>query len=256
MTCPDCSGEVTLETARHCPECGSPLPIMCGICGCENPAGSKFCAECGGRIRQAIASGSATGVEGRSDAPKREAIESRPQAARAQSDHQIDQRAETTAPRRMTTRDATRESGRRPVDLSDGAHGTLAHSAALDPHWSEGGWVSPAWRRRFALIEKAGGPKLPQYKQLSLRERLQLVSYLGLLLGPFYYLAKGMWRKALTLTAIGLVVGLVLEPVITSVGLSEGSAYRMSSMVVPAICATRANIDYYKKICLGQDGWI
>ena len=114
MTCPSCSREVTLETAKHCPECGSSLPIACGACGCENPAGSKFCAECGRPIRQAPASGSETIVAPR-DVPEGEAPSALPHPAARPGDR-IDQRAEIVTPATPTTGHDTTQTGREPSD--------------------------------------------------------------------------------------------------------------------------------------------
>lgn len=256
MTCPGCIRDVVLETAKHCPECGSPLPIACAACGSESPAGSRFCAECGRPLRQASTAVSASIVVPRGDGPGREATESFSPAAGSPQSDPIIPRAERTALPRTTTSDATSESRRQPGPPPDGTHETPSESAAVDSHRRDDGSISPAWRWRFELIEKAGGPSLPKFGQLSWRGRLQLFSFLGFVFGPFYYLAKGMWRKAITFTAVGLVVGLALELAMTSAGLSETSAYRMSSMVLPVLCATRAYIDYYKKVCLGEEGWI
>lgn len=114
MTCPGCSREVVLETATHCPECGSPLPNLCGACGSENPAGSRFCAECGRPLRQASAAASATALTPPSNAPSGETAGVTSNAAEAQAPHHGDQRAEIAAPSSPTVRNATTEAGSEP----------------------------------------------------------------------------------------------------------------------------------------------
>ncbi len=117
--------------------------------------------------------------------------------------------------------------------------------------------LSDAWRRRFALIDTAGGPKLPNLKQLSSRQQIQLSSnLLGFLFGPFFYLAKGMWRKALTLTVVAVIASFAVEFAMRSVGVSEYVASSGSSMVGAALFAMRANIDYYKHVRLGNRDWL
>lgn len=117
--------------------------------------------------------------------------------------------------------------------------------------------VADTWQQRFALIEKAGGSALPDFKQLTLREQQALLfNFLGFVFGPFYFLSKGMWRQAVTLTAIGLAVSFAFEHVLLGAGASESLASVASGFAVPAICAVRANVAYYKKVCLGEDGWI
>lgn len=103
MRCPDCSGEVALETAKHCPECGAPLPIACGSCGCENAAGSKFCAECGRPLAHAPSSVGATVVASHSDKPAREETGVRATAS-AQPTQRLEERVETTASPNATAR--------------------------------------------------------------------------------------------------------------------------------------------------------
>lgn len=112
--------------------------------------------------------------------------------------------------------------------------------------------IDPKWRLKFELMEKAGGPKFPRIKELSFGERMKVVfSIWGFLLGPFYYLAKGMWKKAISLTAVVFVLILLLEKILEAFDLPEA----ITSFIGPAIFATRANIDYYKKMILGENGW-
>jgi hypothetical protein len=56
--------------------------------------------------------------------------------------------------------------------------------------------VSDAWKQLFALIQRAGGPPLKNFQSLSFGERMRVgMNFLAFLFGPFYYAAKGMWRK-------------------------------------------------------------
>ena len=114
--------------------------------------------------------------------------------------------------------------------------------------------VSNSWKQKFRLLEKAGGPKQPNLKALSFGERFKIAfNVLAFLFGPFYYLAKGMWKKGLALfgacVAAIVVIGFALDLVgLTKIAdaLGYGAA---------AIFAARANIDYYKKMVLGENGW-
>ena len=57
----------------------------------------------------------------------------------------------------------------------------------------------------FILIDKAGGPKLPDIKDLTFAERLKVIFNIwAFLFGVLYYLYKKMWKRAIvyiTLTA-------------------------------------------------------
>jgi hypothetical protein len=110
--------------------------------------------------------------------------------------------------------------------------------------------VSDAWKTRFRLIERAGGVKLPNLKALAFGQRMKVMfNVLAFLFGPLYYLAKGLWKKALVLFAICVVVVVVADLVMgdrlgNAIGIATG-----------ALFAVRANIDFYKKKVLGDDGW-
>jgi membrane protease subunit (stomatin/prohibitin family) len=46
VTCASC-GTANPAGARFCSNCGKPLALRCGSCGTENAAGSRFCSQCG-----------------------------------------------------------------------------------------------------------------------------------------------------------------------------------------------------------------
>lgn len=114
--------------------------------------------------------------------------------------------------------------------------------------------VSVRWKRRFHLIEKAGGVRLPRFRELPTRERMGLnFNVLAFLFGPLYYLAKGMWRKALSLFVVCALAAIALAFALSLLGLE--ALVRSVPYGVAAIFAVRANIDYYKRQVLGDDGW-
>lgn len=115
--------------------------------------------------------------------------------------------------------------------------------------------VSDTWKKRFNGIRKAGGPSMPNLKSMSREERkgLSLFNILAFLFGPFYYLAKGMWRKSISLLAVCLAAVLILEFLLTMIGFERFS--RSLGYGIAAVFAIRANVDYYKKMVLGENGW-
>ena len=114
--------------------------------------------------------------------------------------------------------------------------------------------LSALWRIRFDLVEKAGGPTRPLFKQLSLGERFRLAFNLwALLFGPFYYLAKGMWRKAITILVLTLSV-----LILTNILAPDGSLDFLENMLTTMISFwffLNANVNYYKKVVLDDNGW-
>ncbi|WP_114971115.1 DUF2628 domain-containing protein [Rhodoferax ferrireducens] len=112
--------------------------------------------------------------------------------------------------------------------------------------------LSDAWTRRFALIEKAGGPKLPKMKELSFAERFQLIFNIwAFLFGPFYYAANGMWKKGLTLLGVCLVAVIILAIILEAIGISPDAA----AFFAAGVFSRRSSTDFYKKMVLGDDGW-
>lgn len=112
--------------------------------------------------------------------------------------------------------------------------------------------VSAGWNKRFAQIEKAGGPKMPRAKDFPFGERCFLVFNIwGFLFGPFYYLVKGMWKKAISLFGLTLVIIIVASVVLGAMGMPTG----ILSFVGAALFGTRANVDFYKKVVLADNGW-
>ena len=116
--------------------------------------------------------------------------------------------------------------------------------------------VSDSWKRRFQAIAQAGGPRLPAFKSLSAAERRQAMAFniLAFLFGPLYYLAKGMWRRALsyTLLALGAVTLIIMG--LDVVG--YGDFARFLAYGVAGVFAMRANLDFCKSQVLGDNGWL
>jgi hypothetical protein len=137
------------------------------------------------------------------------------------------------APPKAPVRDAIEESG---VDID-----------ALD--------VSETWKTRFRLLERAGGPKMPHINDLRYGDRTRVMfNILAFLFGPLYYVSKGMWRKAITFFLIGVAAIVILTFVFEALGWS--SVNRALSYGLAAFFSMRANIDYYKRVVLGDNGWL
>lgn len=112
--------------------------------------------------------------------------------------------------------------------------------------------ISDSWKKKFDLMEKAGGVKMQRIKELSFNEKNQvLFNVWGFLFGPIYYLAKGMWKKGISLTIASILAITIVEVICQKFGFSDF----ITNFIAGAIFATRANIDYYKKIKLGDNEW-
>ena len=114
--------------------------------------------------------------------------------------------------------------------------------------------VSEGWREKFRIIEKAGGPKLPKFRSVPYNERKKIgFNGFGFLFGPLYYVAKGMWRKAITYFAGGVALIVVLAIVMDMLGFKDAEKYL--GFAFAAAFAARANIDYYQKMVLDDNEW-
>ena len=110
--------------------------------------------------------------------------------------------------------------------------------------------VSEKWKKRFHLIEEAGGPKLPYIKELSFSERMQIMgNILSYIFWPIYLPIKGLWRPALCYFALGVALGIILE----MTGFERAS--RAIGYGVSAIVMMRTNINYYRHKVLGEKFW-
>ncbi|SFU29292.1 zinc-ribbon domain-containing protein [Pseudoduganella namucuonensis] len=117
--------------------------------------------------------------------------------------------------------------------------------------------ISPGWKARFAVLQKAGGVDMPQSIALTMGERAMVrFNLLAFLFGPAYYAVKGMWRKALTLCALSLVLMLLFRMLLAGVGLGGSGFVHTAYLIAPALFATRANVDYFTKMVLRDDGWL
>ncbi|WP_339525515.1 DUF2628 domain-containing protein [Pseudomonas sp. EA_35y_Pfl2_R111] len=115
--------------------------------------------------------------------------------------------------------------------------------------------ISDKWKQRFSAIHHAGGIKMPKFKELPAEERRKAFNFnfLAFFFGPIYYAIKGMWKKGLALFLVCAVVVIIL-----GIGLDYLGYSKIANALgygVGAVFAARANIDYYKKILLNDNGW-
>lgn len=110
--------------------------------------------------------------------------------------------------------------------------------------------VSESWKRKFRLIDEAGGPDMPHFRDLPFRDRFGLnFNVFAFIFGPFYYLAKGLWRQAVLYFIIAVAILFLLE------AMGFGRFSRGVGYGVAAVYALRANISYYKKVVLSDTPW-
>jgi hypothetical protein len=111
--------------------------------------------------------------------------------------------------------------------------------------------ISDKWKARFRAIEAAGGPDLPNFRDLPMSDRRIIqFNWIAFFFGPFYYLAKGLWRQAVVYVLLAIACVLIME----AIGL--GKFGRAVGYGFAAVYAMRANLSYYKKLVLGEAPWV
>ncbi|MBN3802177.1 DUF2628 domain-containing protein [Paraburkholderia sp. Ac-20336] len=133
-----------------------------------------------------------------------------------------------------------------------------SESAAPEPAVDNLAGLSDKWLQRFDAIEKAGGERArwwrwPEAKQLTGKEKWLITSNLwAFVFGPFYYLYLGMWRKAITLSLLALVIDVILGMAGDSLNVPVDNFLWIVSAVMFKQCA---NVDYYRRRVLGRKEW-
>ncbi|WP_323120722.1 DUF2628 domain-containing protein [Burkholderia alba] len=121
--------------------------------------------------------------------------------------------------------------------------------------------LTPKWRERFAFFDAHGAPSSAGYrvafKALPFGKRMLIgLNGLGMLFGPFYYFALGLWRKGLALGALVLAVnvaeGLFMMTTGIDVPLGIDTGLSVACSLLFGICA---NYAYYLKETQGSNGW-
>lgn len=88
------------------------------------------------------------------------------------------------------------------------------------------------------------------------KSRIAFLSIWAFLFNIIYYIVKGMWRKAITLTAIYIGLGCVFILVETFLGIDIPEfLYKMISFIPASIAMPSAYYDIYRSKVLGQKFW-
>jgi hypothetical protein len=115
--------------------------------------------------------------------------------------------------------------------------------------------VSKRWLEVFALIESAGGAKLPELKSLSRGDRYKIkMNWLAFFFGPGYFLAMGMWRQVVSYLVLMVLYYHTAEILMINViGMTEVPFPYLTYCLVWGMMANR---NYYKLQVLGENNWI
>lgn len=125
-----------------------------------------------------------------------------------------------------------------------------AQSVPVPVHLASRADIPESWKRRFALIDRAGGPELPRFRDLTLGERMSVnFNVLAFLFGPIYYLIKGLWRQTISYLLLSIPAFALLD----ALGFERYERHVVFGFA--ALWSARANVGYYRKVVHGQGPW-
>lgn len=112
---------------------------------------------------------------------------------------------------------------------------------------------SPKWQFRFDFFNAHGAPSSPgfkaAYKALPFGQKIKVnFNFFALFFGCIYLFILGMWRKALTIVGLTVVLAVVLAFVPDVVG--RGLAFAWSLLI-----ALTTNYNYYLEQVKGDTSW-
>ncbi|PPV07586.1 hypothetical protein XBLMG947_1567 [Xanthomonas bromi] len=113
--------------------------------------------------------------------------------------------------------------------------------------------LSPKWQFRFDFFDRHGGPKEPAYKDalktLSFGNKVKIgMNFYAFFFGFIYFFIIGLWRKALSLIGISLVLGIVASFLPTAF---QNVLWLPMSLLTGMI----ANYAYYLHTVKGSTSW-
>lgn len=116
--------------------------------------------------------------------------------------------------------------------------------------------VSESWKQKFRTIADTEPITLgifPKFKNVQVYKNAPFTLKFNLwafFFGLFYYLAKGMWKRGLVLAGVSILISLIVALIFGD------KAATYMNMGLGALYGSFANIDYYRKMVLGEDFWV
>jgi hypothetical protein len=112
------------------------------------------------------------------------------------------------------------------------------------------------WKKRFDFFKETGGLKGKAYTEKMKSTKFMgrifyLFNFYAFFFGPIYFCMLGLWKKALTLIVLALIVVFILElffGIFASNNTGFGAGFCM-------LFSMTANYSYYLKKTTGRSGW-
>jgi hypothetical protein len=114
--------------------------------------------------------------------------------------------------------------------------------------------VDENWKAKFKVIadsEPISFGLIPKFQNNNVWTKAPITTKMNFwaLFGLFYYIAKGMWKKGVVLSVLGMLFVIVVTVLF---GEKIGNA---ASFAMPALFISLANLDFYRKMVLDEDFW-
>jgi hypothetical protein len=115
------------------------------------------------------------------------------------------------------------------------------------------------WQDIFALIDKAGGADLPNKQSLTPSEVKLVESPSWSMFAPnLFYLVKGLWKKAISITLIWILLQVVVGGVYEALHIyrqSMTTSLFIGLVLYYVFCAKKVSLDYYRRVKFGLNPW-
>jgi hypothetical protein len=115
------------------------------------------------------------------------------------------------------------------------------------------------WQDIFALIDKAGGADLPNKQSLTPSEVKLVESPSWSMFAPnLFYLVKGLWKKAISITLIWILLQVVVGGVYEALHIyrqSTTTSLFIGLVLYYVFCAKKVSLDYYRRVKFGLNPW-
>lgn len=121
--------------------------------------------------------------------------------------------------------------------------------------------LKPKWRERFTFFDTYSRPGSADYqaaiKAAPFRQRILITSNLiAVFFGPIYFFVLGLWKKCLTLLAVGFGIGLVIVTLEMKLGWTVSASLDTGiSCGLGVLYMLTANHAYYLHKVKGVQGW-
>lgn len=114
--------------------------------------------------------------------------------------------------------------------------------------------LSIVWKERFSFFSEYGSTwsrkGAEEITRMAVFERIKyILNFWAFVFGPFYFMFLGLWKSAISLIAMSLIIIIVLDSILPE------SMQRFSGIVSAVLFASTANYAYFLRRIKRIDSW-